>query len=122
MAARPRDEGRGSQQRSIHSARAGDGDPLAGFDLKADAVEGAEHRAGVIDHMAFTATDLPGTVTKLEKAKVTWELRRLPAESVRGGTSPAMAHASATSARVVRSEGSMGSQTAQTVPLRSPLR
>ena len=45
-----------------------------------------EHRAGVIDHMAFTATDLPGTVAKLEKAKVTWELRRLPAESVRGGT------------------------------------
>src|SRR5258708_38259811 len=44
-----------------------------------------EHRAGVIDHMAFTATDLPGTVAKLDKAKVKWELRRLPAESVRGG-------------------------------------
>ena len=37
-----------------------------------------EHRAGVIDHMAFTATDLPGTVAKLDKAKVKWELRRLP--------------------------------------------
>ncbi len=45
-----------------------------------------EHRAGVIDHMAFTATDLPGTVAKLDKAKVEWELRRLPVESVRGGT------------------------------------
>ncbi len=43
------------------------------------------HRAGVIDHMAFTATDLPGTVAKLDKAGVKWELRRLPAESVRGG-------------------------------------
>ena len=45
-----------------------------------------ELHAGVIDHMAFTATDLPGTVAKLDKAKVKWELRRLPAESVRGGT------------------------------------
>ena len=44
-----------------------------------------EVRAGVIDHMAFTATDLPGTVAKLEKAKIKYELRRLPLESVRGG-------------------------------------
>jgi len=29
-----------------------------------------EVRAGVIDHMAFTATDLPGTVAKLQKAGV----------------------------------------------------
>src|ERR1700724_4859205 len=29
-----------------------------------------EVRAGVIDHMAFTATDLPATVAKLEKAKI----------------------------------------------------
>src|SRR5258708_38699115 len=35
-----------------------------------------EHRAGVIDHMAFTATDLPGTAAKLDKAGVTWEVRR----------------------------------------------
>jgi hypothetical protein len=44
-----------------------------------------EHRAGVIDHMAFTATDLPATAAKLDKAGVAWELRRLPKESVRGG-------------------------------------
>ena len=44
-----------------------------------------EVRAGVIDHMAFTATDLPGTVAKLEKANIKYELRRLPAEGVRGG-------------------------------------
>jgi catechol 2,3-dioxygenase-like lactoylglutathione lyase family enzyme len=37
-----------------------------------------EVRAGVIDHMAFTATDLVGTVAKLEKADVKYELRRLP--------------------------------------------
>jgi hypothetical protein len=44
-----------------------------------------EHRAGVIDHMAFTATDLPGTVAKLDKAKVEWELRRLPKNGPREG-------------------------------------
>jgi catechol 2,3-dioxygenase-like lactoylglutathione lyase family enzyme len=44
-----------------------------------------EVRAGVIDHIAFTATDLPGTVAKLEKAKVEYEIRRLPAGGVRGG-------------------------------------
>src|SRR6266705_5184178 len=37
-----------------------------------------EVRAGVIDHMAFTATDLPGTAEKLKKANITYELRRLP--------------------------------------------
>ena len=36
-----------------------------------------EFRAGVIDHMAFTATDLPGTVEKLTRAVVKYELRRL---------------------------------------------
>jgi catechol 2,3-dioxygenase-like lactoylglutathione lyase family enzyme len=44
-----------------------------------------EHRAGVIDHMAFTATDLPGTVAKLDKARVEWELRRLPKDGPREG-------------------------------------
>ena len=44
-----------------------------------------EVRAGVIDHMAFTATDLPGTVAKLKKAGIEYELRRLPADSIRGG-------------------------------------
>ncbi|MBV9829221.1 MAG: VOC family protein [Alphaproteobacteria bacterium] len=43
-------------------------------------------RAGVIDHMAFTATDLPGTVAKLENAKIPYELRRLPQNGVREGT------------------------------------
>jgi catechol 2,3-dioxygenase-like lactoylglutathione lyase family enzyme len=36
-----------------------------------------EVRAGVIDHMAFTASDLPGTVEKLRKAGVKYDLRRL---------------------------------------------
>jgi catechol 2,3-dioxygenase-like lactoylglutathione lyase family enzyme len=44
-----------------------------------------EHRSGILDHMAFTATDLPGTAAKLDKAGVKWELRRLPLESTRGG-------------------------------------
>jgi catechol 2,3-dioxygenase-like lactoylglutathione lyase family enzyme len=44
-----------------------------------------EHRAGVIDHMAFTATDLPGTAAKLTKAGVEWELRRLPKDGPREG-------------------------------------
>jgi len=44
-----------------------------------------EHRAGVIDHMAFTATDLPGTAAKLDKAGVTYELRRLPEGGPRPG-------------------------------------
>jgi catechol 2,3-dioxygenase-like lactoylglutathione lyase family enzyme len=44
-----------------------------------------EVRAGVIDHMAFTATDLPGTAAKLQKAGVEYELRRLPAGETRGG-------------------------------------
>jgi len=37
----------------------------------------SELRAGVIDHMAFTATDLPGTVEKLKQAGVKYDLRRL---------------------------------------------
>jgi extradiol dioxygenase family protein len=44
-----------------------------------------EHRAGVIDHMAFTATDLQGTVAKLEKAGITYDLRRLPKGGVGEG-------------------------------------
>jgi catechol 2,3-dioxygenase-like lactoylglutathione lyase family enzyme len=44
-----------------------------------------EVRAGVIDHMAFTATDLPGTVAKLQKAGVEYELRRLPEGGVGAG-------------------------------------
>jgi catechol 2,3-dioxygenase-like lactoylglutathione lyase family enzyme len=44
-----------------------------------------EVRAGVLDHMAFTATDLPATAAKLEKAGVAYELRRLPANGTMGG-------------------------------------
>ncbi|HTV90118.1 MAG TPA: VOC family protein [Stellaceae bacterium] len=44
-----------------------------------------EMRAGILDHMAFTATDLSGTVAKLEKAGVKYELRRLPANGHMGG-------------------------------------
>ena len=44
-----------------------------------------EVRAGVIDHMAFTATYLPGTVAKLQKAGLEYELRRLPQGGVREG-------------------------------------
>src|SRR5437764_13503935 len=44
-----------------------------------------QHRAGVLDQMAFTATDLPGTVKTLEKAGGKYELRRLPTEGLRGG-------------------------------------
>ena len=44
-----------------------------------------EVRAGVIDHMAFTATDLQGTVARLEKAGVEYELRRLPPNGVGAG-------------------------------------
>lgn len=36
-----------------------------------------EVRAGVIDHMAFTATDLPGTVAKLKARGLEYDLRRL---------------------------------------------
>ncbi len=44
-----------------------------------------EVRAGVLDHMAFTATNLAGTVAKLEKAGVTYELRRLPPNGTMAG-------------------------------------
>lgn len=36
-----------------------------------------EVRAWVIDHMAFTATDLPGTVAKLKARGLEYDLRRL---------------------------------------------
>ena len=31
---------------------------------------------GVLDHMAFTATDLPGTVAKLKARQIAYDLRR----------------------------------------------
>jgi catechol 2,3-dioxygenase-like lactoylglutathione lyase family enzyme len=34
-------------------------------------------RAGVLDHMAFSAEDLPGTVAKLKSRDISYELRRL---------------------------------------------
>ncbi len=37
----------------------------------------AELRAGVIDHMAFTATDLPGTAKSLKERGIEYDLRRL---------------------------------------------
>ena len=39
----------------------------------------AELVKGVIDHMAFSARDLPGTVAKLQAKAQGYELRRLPA-------------------------------------------
>ena len=38
--------------------------------------------AGVLDHMAFTATDLLGTLKKLEARGLKYELRRLPSGPV----------------------------------------
>ena len=58
-----------------------------------------EARAGVIDHMAFTATDLPGTVAKLEKAGVQYELRRLP----QGGFAKAYGNCSSMTRMAARS-------------------
>ena len=37
-----------------------------------------KERAGVLDHMAFSAEDLPGTVTTLKREGIEYELRRLP--------------------------------------------
>ncbi len=37
----------------------------------------AELRAGVIDHMAFAATDLPGTAKSLKERGITYDLRHL---------------------------------------------
>ena len=34
--------------------------------------------AGVLDHMAFSASDLPGTAEKLKKRGIEYDLRRLP--------------------------------------------
>jgi catechol 2,3-dioxygenase-like lactoylglutathione lyase family enzyme len=36
-----------------------------------------KERGGVLDHMAFTAKDLPGTVKTLEREGIEYELRRL---------------------------------------------
>ena len=36
-----------------------------------------EQRAGVLDHMAFTAKDLPGTVATLKREGIEYELRRI---------------------------------------------
>ena len=36
----------------------------------------AELRAGVIDHMASTATDLPGTAKSLKERGIKYDLRR----------------------------------------------
>jgi catechol 2,3-dioxygenase-like lactoylglutathione lyase family enzyme len=55
--------------------------PILHIIHRADA---GELSTGVLDHMAFTATDLPGTVAKLEQAGVKYDLRRLPA-GVMGG-------------------------------------
>jgi hypothetical protein len=35
-------------------------------------------RGGVLDHMAFSAKDLPGTVATLKREGIDYELRRLP--------------------------------------------
>lgn len=40
------------------------------------------HRAGVIDHMAFTAIDLEAWKTKLERHGIAYELRRQPGTGV----------------------------------------
>ena len=37
-----------------------------------------QERAGVLDHMAFSAKDLPGTVATLKRENIEYELRRLP--------------------------------------------
>jgi len=37
-----------------------------------------KERAGVLDHMAFSAKDLPGTVSTLKREGIEYELRRLP--------------------------------------------
>ena len=37
----------------------------------------ADLKAGVIDHMAFTATDLPGTAQRLTERGIAYDLRRL---------------------------------------------
>ena len=45
-----------------------------------------EHRRGVLDHMAFFATDLIGTLKKLDARSIAYDLRRLPAGGPGGGT------------------------------------
>ena len=39
--------------------------------------------AGVRDHMAFSASDLPGTVARLKEHKIAYELRRQPGYGTR---------------------------------------
>ncbi len=41
-----------------------------------------EPRTGVIDHMAFTASDLPAVKARLDAAGVAYTLRRLPGGSL----------------------------------------
>ena len=36
-----------------------------------------KERPGVLDHMAFTARDLPGTIETLKREGIEYELRRL---------------------------------------------
>ena len=37
-----------------------------------------EEAAGVLDHMAFSASDLPGTTRRLKDANIEYELRKQP--------------------------------------------
>src|SRR5260370_36325526 len=39
-------------------------------------------RAGVLDHMAFSAEDLPGTVAKLKSRNISYDLRRLAGRGI----------------------------------------
>jgi len=41
-----------------------------------------EERAGVIDHMAFSATGLVGTIEKLKSRTIEYELRRLDGPNI----------------------------------------
>ena len=41
--------------------------------------------AGVLDHMAFWGTDLPGTLAKFEARGMKYDLRRLPEDGHLGG-------------------------------------
>jgi catechol 2,3-dioxygenase-like lactoylglutathione lyase family enzyme len=41
-----------------------------------------DERRGVLDHMAFSATDLPGVTARLEAAGFSYDLRRQPESNV----------------------------------------
>jgi catechol 2,3-dioxygenase-like lactoylglutathione lyase family enzyme len=41
-----------------------------------------EERRGVLDHMAFSATDLAGVTARLEAAGISYDLRRQPESNV----------------------------------------